>query len=144
MLHFVDLILNNVFYPKHNRCCLNPVDDEGRPLKSIVDNSPSKACFLNEFGWISNDFSLLEKAKTDTERQMLLNRLLEVSRMPSSSGLSDDQILSDIVPRGMRDPVDYERYMSSVLDTQARSYLAEQRRIFEEESKKISFEENKE
>ena len=136
-MHFSDLILNHAFYPKNERCCVNPKDEEGRPLKSIVDNTLSKECFENEFGWIENDFSLLEKAKTDSERLMIINRLTELAKLPSNSGRTDDEILCDIVPRGMRDPVDFERYASKVLDNEARSYLDSVRKQIDD--KKITF-----
>lgn len=131
-----ELILNNAFYPKTERVYSNPVGKDGNPELSIVDNSGSADCFLNEHGYIANDFSLFMKAENENQREAIMRRLVEVSTLPDNSSKSLDQIFGEIVPRGMRDPVDYERMVDNILDPQFREAYA---KLQLEQKEKISF-----
>lgn len=87
-------------------------DPNGVPLPLPVDQFPAESFNKNAGGWIASDVTLLMRATTQQEYEMIAARLQEVKKQnPDTSKMSDQEILKTIWHRGAQTPSEIESFM---------------------------------
>lgn len=77
----------------------------------VVDQSYSQDFAINEFGHIRSDISLLFSSQSEEQAAAILKRLADVPASPDTKGLSDSEIISQIVPRNCQSPAQISSFM---------------------------------
>lgn len=109
----------------------------------FVDQSPSQEFNINEFGWPRNDISAFELASSESEAELILQRLQEQCDSGLYDGLSEKEMFDLVCPRrAYSDPVLYERYQVKFGEMEANRIKENEERKQKEsaEGSKVSFE----
>lgn len=86
--------------------------DEGNIWPLVVSEFEQQDFCLNEFGWVANDVSLLMKASTQQEYDLIAQRLQEIKKNnPDTSKMSDGDIIKSIWPRFYQSPSEISNFM---------------------------------
>lgn len=116
------MILNGVFNAHSEPFVVGrALDKDGHDI-CIVDNLPSEPFNENDFGWIRNDFNALLANESQQVQEKIIARLRELPALTDNSQLSDEEVLSQVMPRGLTDIVDYERHVNSEVSSALRKY----------------------
>lgn len=84
-----------------------PAGNDGSDVD--VDQFPLQDFNINEFGYPYNDVSLLMRAQTKEEFDMLSSRLQEIPSYDVDDGLTDEEKLSNLNSRYDQDVTEYSR-----------------------------------
>lgn len=103
-------------------CSANHVDLPAIPEKTIngneypeiVDQMSANDYNINEYGFIRNDITALERAGTSQEVELIMSRLREMRSDPVNADISDDEILRRVIPRYAQDPTEYAAYLDYI------------------------------
>lgn len=80
----------------------------------VVDQFPAQDFNIGANGFVSNDISVLARAQSEQEFQLILNRLKEYKvNNPDTSGLTDREIIQRfLIPANIQSPAEIERYVN--------------------------------
>ena len=77
-----------------------------------IDQFPSQEFNKGSNGWPANDITLLARATSQKEYEMILARMQEIKiDQPDNSKKSDKQIVSEIMPSWVQSPAEIDRFM---------------------------------
>ena len=106
-----------MYYKTRPVCSERPVLEpmtkkDGSPLVVAIDQYNAQSFNLGFNGFPANDLTLLERAQTLAECQLIAQRLQEVKvANPNLEGKSDADIIKMIKPRVVQSPAEVERYL---------------------------------
>lgn len=87
--------------------------DKDVSLICVVDQFAGADFNLNDCGWIRNDLSSLARAQSQSEYNMILQRLTEIKQ---TGGIPDDisleEAIKNVKPRWAQSPNELETFMS--------------------------------
>ena len=87
-------------------------------LHVVIDNYAGKEFNRNDAGWIRNDLSLLARAQSLQEYELIMSRLQEVrSQSNLPTGVTDQQAFDMVIPRFAQSPLELERYVQMSNDS---------------------------
>lgn len=80
-------------------------------LRAVPDQSPIQDFNISDSGWPMSDISALINAQSDIEIERVAQRLVERKSQNNTSGLSDQEIIADIIPRFVNDQASLYQYI---------------------------------
>lgn len=106
---YVMFVQKSVFRVQRRR---RQLDEKGN-VKNVyaVDQFPAKEFNLGFNGLPANDLTLLARAQSRTEYELILSRLKEIQPNNAPVGLSDKEYLSRMVPNWVQWPSEIDRFM---------------------------------
>lgn len=101
---------------KKNKISKVPVyqlrDENGELVKRAIDQFYAQEFCIGPNGFPESDITLLMRATTQKEYEMIAARLQEIKKTnPDNSKKSDKQIISEIWPRGFQTPSEIDSFM---------------------------------
>lgn len=90
-----------------------PKDSDGNdPYEIYIDQFPSQDFNRGANGFPANDLTLLSRATSSREYEMILARLKEVQlQQPDNSKKTNKQIISEIMPSWVQTPSEIDKFM---------------------------------
>lgn len=80
-------------------------------LRAIPDQSPVQDFNRGDSGWPMSDITALVHAQSDIEIERVAQRLIERKQTNNTDGLSDQEIIADIIPRFVNDQASLYQYI---------------------------------
>lgn len=80
-------------------------------LRAVADQSPVQDFNRSDSGWPMSDISALINAQSDIEIERVAQRLIERKQSNNTDGLSDQEIIADIIPRYVNDQASLYQYI---------------------------------
>lgn len=88
--------------------CLRDVPEN---LRAIPDQAPVQDFNRGDSGWPMSDITALVHAQSDIEIERVAQRLIERKQTNNTDGLSDQEIIADIIPRFVNDQASLYQYI---------------------------------
>lgn len=80
-------------------------------MRAISDQAPVQDFNIGDHGWPMSDISALVNAQSDIEIERIAQRLVERKDHNDTSGLTDAEIIADIIPRFVNDQASLYKYI---------------------------------